>query len=1182
MSKVLSINFIRASMLAVFCLIAGIGGAAAQSQASTGQITGVVNDPNGAVVPNATVTATNKGTNQTQTQTTSDEGVYRFVLLQPGQYTVKVASSGFAEQTLDVEVQVGRTTDANFTLGAAAATAQVEVTAEGVQTTTSNSDAVVDETAISNLPINGRRFQDFVTLTPTAQVDPQRGQISLSGQRGINSNINVDGVDFNQPFFGGIRGGERSNQAFTIPQESIKEFQVVAAGYTAEFGRSTGGIVNAVTKSGTNDLRGSLFYLWRPEQLARANKYSQAIQEQRLSALGIDATLAPTQHQFGGSIGGPIVKDKLFYFASYEQQRFRAPRQVLFGSLGSFNYPAGDRGVEAFNFLRSLEVPFEQTNDAYALLGRVDWNVNNANRFNVRYSYSRNDALNAAATGETTLDPTTPSALSANGIERNRNNIVVGQFISNLTAAAINELRFQYAREQRPREANAEEPNVFFGANFAQYGSRNFLPTTQFDTRHQITDAFTYVSGDHTFKVGGEYSRLFASQRFGFNQFGAYSLTGAAANGTVSSTGQANAFSGLAGVLRNISSTRQIITPATGAPILYLGRFDDTNARYNRQIGNLMVDFPVHELSFFAQDSWRLTPRFTLNYGLRLEQQFNPEPEADNTQLINVVQNTNFPIRGRGFDPTQVPNSGWQVGPRLGFAYDPTGDGKTVIRGFTGLYYARTPLLIFADTVNNYRATPGNVSTTLPFTGFSQTAFNTFLGTAAGQQYISITGCNPTGTAAQVAACTPNTVYRQFAIAGINLNNSSLSSLPDVTPAQIAAISSALGLSANPFVGATVTGHAEDFKNPRSVQFGFAFEREVMSNFVVGVDYSFVRTDRLQRNRDLNVPAPLTGEQYRAFLQASNTAANYNAMVSSGIIDQILQSGRTYIALVTPSGFVNPATGTSISFPTGSVTTRQRPTNNPALNPNNLFALGPVQVRESTGKSEFNGLTFRMRLVRRWGQLNAYYTLSKSESDDDNERDSGGVAYANPYDLTGEYGPARLDRRHQFVANPVIFLPYGFEVSSAIRLRSGTPINAYAGADLNGDSVFNDRPLIERGQEFNRNAFRNRPVYDVDLRVQKRFEFGERTRLIFSTEFFNLFNFANIIFANPGTNTTSGPLAQYCSIGSQLCGLNGPTNVNFLQIREQNPNSPLFGQINLATNPGSQVFQVQFGARFQF
>ena len=1134
-------------MTAVFCLLLGV--AQVFAQAGNGGITGVVSDSNGAVIPNATVKAVSVDKGTEQTVTASGDGIYTFTSLVPGKYSVSASGGSFSEQKLEVEVQVGRITNANFALGATSVAEQVTVTAEGVQTTQSNSDAVLSETAIQTLPINGRRFQDFVTLTPSAQVEGSRGQISLSGQRGINGNVNVDGVDFNQPFFGGIRGGERSNQAFVIPQESIKEFQVVAAGYSAEFGRSTGGIVNAVTKSGTNNLRGSLFYLYRPEQLARGNSYTQALQEQRLGALGIDATLAPTQHQFGGSVGGPIVKDKLFYFASYEQQRFRAPRQVLLGSLSGLTLPAGDRGQEAFDYLRSLENSYQQTNDAYALLGRIDWNINDSNRFNGRYNYSRNDALNAAATGETVLDPTTNSALSSNGTERNRNNIFVGQFISNLSATAINELRFQYAYEQRPREANELSPNVFFGANFAQYGSRNFLPTTQYDRRTQVADSLTYIAGNHTFKFGGEYSRIYANQEFGFNQFGAYTL----------STG------GTTTILRNVSSTR--VSP-------YLGRFDDTNARYARQIGNLQTDFVNQELAFFAQDSWRLSPKFTLNYGLRMEQQYNPDPEATNTSLINVVQNTIFPIRGTSFDPTQVPNSGWQFGPRLGFAYDPAGDGKTVLRGFGGIYYARTPGLIFADTINNYRAVPGNVSTTLPFTGFSQTAFNTFLGTPAGQAYRTITGCDPTVTPLP-AACVPNTVYRQFAIAGVNLNNSPLSNLPNVTPEQIAVIAGGLGLSSNPFVGATITGHAEDFKNPRSYQFGFGAERELATGFIVGIDYSFVKTDRLQRNRDLNVPSPLTGEQYRAFLQANNTVANYNTMVANGTIGQILQSGRTYIALVTPGG---------LTFPAGSVTTRQRPTNDPALNPNaaNRLALGSVQVRESSAKSLYQGLVFRMRLVRKWGQINAYYTLSKNESDDDNERDSGGVAYANPYDMRGEYGPSRLDRLHQFVANPVFFLPYGFEVSSAIRLRSGTPINVYVGTDANGDNVFNDRPILVPGVELTRNYYRNRNLYDVDLRVQKGFKFDERRRLIFTGEFFNILNRPNIVFQFPGTNSTSGTLAQYCTTGSQLCGLNGITNINFLQIREQNPASTNFGKINLTTNPGSQVFQVQLGARFQF
>src|SRR5690606_20287273 len=298
MSKLLFNKLLAVTVLAVLSFA---GQAFAQSQASTGQITGTVSDPNGAVIPSATVTLTSKATNPTQTATTGSAGVYKCILLHPGGYEIKSTPSGFGDAKLEVTVAVGRTVDANIKMAAGGVSAVVEVSADAIQTTTSNFDAVQSSQSIENLPINGRRFQDFVTLTPTAQVDPSRGQISLSGQRGINSNINVDGVDYNQPFFGGIRGGERSNSAFTLPQEAIQEFQVVSAGYSAEFGRSSGGIVNAVTKSGTNEVHGSAFYLIRPKQLARANDFAKALADQRLNALGLQATLAPTQHQFGGS-----------------------------------------------------------------------------------------------------------------------------------------------------------------------------------------------------------------------------------------------------------------------------------------------------------------------------------------------------------------------------------------------------------------------------------------------------------------------------------------------------------------------------------------------------------------------------------------------------------------------------------------------------------------------------------------------------------------------------------------------------------------------------------------------------------------------------------------------------------------------------------------------------------------
>ena len=256
------------------------------------------------------------------------------------------------------------------------------------------------------------------------QVDTSRGQLSFAGQRGVNANVSIDGADYNQPFFGGIRGGERSNTAFTIPQEAIKEFQVVASGYSAEFGRSTGGIVNAITKSGTNTPRGSLFYVNRNKEWAEQNAFGQ--------------NASPTQQQFGGSIGGAIRPNRLFYFGAGELQRLKNTRNVVFSLTGIA--PTTPDTAEAYNFFKGLEEPFDATNDAEAMLGRVDYQLESGSRLAVRYSFSNNEAKNANATGNA-LSDTTISAVSNNGTEKDRTNTVVGEYTSALRSNLLAEVR---------------------------------------------------------------------------------------------------------------------------------------------------------------------------------------------------------------------------------------------------------------------------------------------------------------------------------------------------------------------------------------------------------------------------------------------------------------------------------------------------------------------------------------------------------------------------------------------------------------------------------------------------------------------------------------------------------------------------------------------------------------------
>ena len=1096
MSKSRPFHSLCAVMLAL-CLGLGAVTAMAQSQASTGQISGSVLDSQGAAIVDATIKATNTATGQEAKAASSANGNFTIVLLPPGVYNVTSEAKGFsATNATNVEVVVGRTTTLNLTMGVSGVSEVVSVTAGAiqVQTTRSEADSVLNQQAINDLPINGRRFQDFVTLTPTAQVDTQRGQISLVGQRGIyGANINIDGADYNQPFFGGIRGGERSNNAFTVPQEAIKEFQVVAAGYTAEFGRSTGGVVNAVTKSGTNAYHGSGFYLHRPKELAKKNLFYEALElsvnqsrlQRNLST--IDVTPAPTQQQWGGSFGGPVKKDRAFFFAAYEQQRFRNNRNVFFDVFSSAAFVPTAASQEGFDFYQSLQVPFTSTNDAYTALGRFDYEINQNHRFNIRYSHSNNEAQNSNSVGNQ-LFPTTISALSNNGTEQDNTDIFVGQMTSFLGTNLVNELRAQYAREERPRPANAVSPNVTNG--IGRFGTVNFLgQNVQNDWRLQVADSMIWSRGAHTIKFGGEYNHVYVAQTFGFNQTGVFNISGAA-------TSQAG-----------ITTILDIM--GVGGTIA--NRFDSSAVTYLKQIGNLAAAFDTNEIAFFAQDSWRIRPNFTLNYGLRWEGQYNPDPQANNTILIDLVRNGKFPS-GHIADPTVIPDDTKQWGPRLGFAWDPWGNAKTVVRGYAGVYNARTPQLIFAGPFNNFRTPPGDLSIQLP------------LSTA------SLPVGNP------LKNCT--TVWCQLNLIGVNLNNFALGNLPILTAEQVQSIAGALGLSGfNPFTGAQPILMEPHFKNPRSYQAGLGVEREMARGLTLGADFAYVNTIHLQRNREINIPRP--------FLRATDPAQ------------------RPFYGLRTAVTAAPCNTA-----PAGSCV---RP----------VPSLGSIQLRESSARSLYRALTLRAKFQRKWGQFNAFYTLSKSLSDDDNERDAGGVGYDDNYNFVPEYGPARLDRRHQFLFSPVIFLPMGLDVSSAVRILSGRPIDATLGSDNspagNEDLVSNDRPYAAPGVPFQRNAFRNRAIYNIDLRGQKRFNLGETRRIIFSVEAFNILNLENIELA--GTAVTN-----FCASATATCGFLGPTNPNFLSLRDNNPSSTRFGSLLLGNNPNAfgGVFQLQFGARFQF
>ncbi len=361
--------------LSLLCLLLlGLSSIAAAQSTTTGAIGGVVSNPNKEVVPGAAVTVKNIETNKEDAATTDDSGRFKVANLQPGRYAVTVNSSGFAEITQqNVVVEIGRETNLEIALSVGPVTGSVDVSAEApvINTTQQDFSSNINQTSINELPINGRRWSNFALLTPGAVPDGTFGLISFRGISGLLNNNTIDGGDNNQAFFAEERG--RTRISYSISQAAIREFQVNTSSYSAEYGRSAGGVVNAITKSGTNEFHGGVFYYQRNNKWGARNPL--ATRSELINGVFTPVGFKPkdVRHQFGGTIGGPIVKDKAFFFFSYDQQNRNFPGLSIFSQNGFLNTVnrslltargLSNQQIDAgLAFLNSLSGPLERTGD---------------------------------------------------------------------------------------------------------------------------------------------------------------------------------------------------------------------------------------------------------------------------------------------------------------------------------------------------------------------------------------------------------------------------------------------------------------------------------------------------------------------------------------------------------------------------------------------------------------------------------------------------------------------------------------------------------------------------------------------------------------------------------------------------------------------------------------------------
>ena len=1064
MSKIVNLACVLFLVLTISAIAFGQG-------TVTGAIGGVVTNPNKEVVPGATITVLNTGTNKEDNGTADDQGSFRIGNLQPGNYTVTINGSGFSPFTQNnVVVEVGRVTELNAALSIGPVSGTVEVTSEAPVINTAQPDFAsnINQTSINELPINGRRASNFVLLTPGVVPDGNFGLISFRGISGLLNNNTVDGGDNNNAFYAEERG--RTRISYVVSQAAIREFQVNTSNYSSEYGRAAGGVVNTVTQSGSNSFHGSLFYYLRDNKLGATNPTTT--RTVLVNGVGVAQTFKPedVRKQFGGSIGGRIIKDKLFFFFAYDEQRRQFPGAAVFPNATYLNLSSANRATltsrnpavltnaridQALGFLAGLTGPVPRSQDQRIFFPKIDWVVSNNHTLTGSFNRMRSQSPSGIET-----QPTTFKGITSFGDDFVQTDSLNLRLTSTLTPTILNEARFQYGRDNL--FAFSEEPSageailatngrppqttVTSGQSFL-FGKQDFLEryANPDEKRWQYADTMTVSIGQHALKFGGDINRVndlldnlrLESGSYAYNNLSDFIVD------------YVNVIT--AGGL----STSQCFGNTGARAALRGGRCYTSN--FQQAFGPSAFRIRTTDYNFFFQDDIRVTPRLSVNLGLRYEYEKLPEPQIPNP-LANLA--------GQFVGPDQtksLPADKNNFGPRFGFAYDITGDGKTSVRGGYGIYYGRIINSTIINAISNTGVSAG------------QRVFE-FAATAAGSPIFP----NVFAAAPAVSTAAPNIVV-----------------------------------------------FSEHMANPQIHQADVVFERQILPNTVVSASFLMSLGRRLPTFIDRNLPAPVS---------------------------------RTF-------PFINggPLNGQTITVPFFTGT-----------RPDTRFRA--ITEITSLIKTEYTALVLQAnRRLSKGLQFQVNYTRSRTT---DTAQNSATFTFTNgplnPFDLSLEPGRSNLDIPDRFGASAVWTpgLPAGlkdsaagraifggFTISPIVLVQSGVPYSANVsgfgpsaiGSGITGSGALGRIPLL-----FERNAFRQPKIVNVDLRVSRRFRFTETVNLEVLAEAFNLFN-----------------RYQVTSVGTNMYSFSG-SNLDF---------SPATNSFGVPSGTGNSLIrerQIQFAARFHF
>jgi len=638
----------------IFILLAGVillgvesGNAFGQATAS-GTIQGTVTDPSQAVVTSAQVVARSKATDFTRTTSTNDVGFYEFQLLPVGTYTITITKAGFATFSRTIEILIGQTAIINAEVRPGAATEVIEVTSEALLVDSTKTDVSQNITPqeVEQLPMVGRDVANLAYLAPgvkaTDSYDPTKNRyaiLSVNGESGRNVNVTVNGIDNKDNTVGG--------PVMQLPLEAVQEFVISTQRFSAVNGRSEGAAINMITKAGTNNYHGSIFGYFRDTALNTDEKVPDG--KGGTSAAHPDYT----RQQFGGSVGGPFKKDKLFGFFALEREREHSglaesgtsfPELTLAQQAGLAAQPAA-----------IIPRPFFETR----YNGRMDWTINNKNSAYISYNSQANDSLNDQSDGTGDL---TNGNFTKNHLQLA--NFTLNTLFSNTT---INQFTFGYQYWNNLIDSHISAPLVTFPD--ASFGTNTNVPQQSFQRKWQFKDDLSKTIGRHTLKGGVDY--IWNPVEGGFFKF--------------SSTLEIDFAADPSCILATVDNADKSCGPTP-----FPNGFATAGAVTGMSIANGDPRFIVatKQLGLYFQDDWKATRRLTLNLGLRWDKDFNMIGGADiqNSRTYQELVALNSPI-SNPYVRKIAADDNKDFSPRVGFAYDVTGTGRHVVRGGYGLYY---------------------------------------------------------------------------------------------------------------------------------------------------------------------------------------------------------------------------------------------------------------------------------------------------------------------------------------------------------------------------------------------------------------------------------------------------------------------------------------------------------------